>query len=82
MTKPKPKTARISKNAGKTRTSMWLDNALRKMIDTQAEKEQRTFAFMAEALLRKGLGLKPIAPPVRPDKAAKPDVKSDAPIFG
>lgn len=87
MSKSAPKTQRISKNAGKTRTSMWLDDTLRKRIDERAAKEQRSLAFMLDALLRKALGLSPRNEPAKASKtaeakAAKPDEKPHAPIFG
>lgn len=46
------------KNQRSTRTSMWLDNGLRKHLDARAAAEGRSLAGTIEFYLRKGLGLK------------------------
>lgn len=52
-----------AKRAAKTRTSIWLDNDLRKKLDARRDKEGRSLANMIEVLLRDGLKRDPKAEP-------------------
>lgn len=69
MTK-KSATPRVPKNKRSKRTSLWLDNDLRKRLDARAKATNRSLAFTIEETLQRGLG-----------KAAKesPDAAS---VFG
>jgi len=72
----KSATPRVPKNKRSKRTSMWLDNGLRRALDERAKKEARSLANTIEFYLRKGLGLKTDA---KPADEGKTDA---APIFG
>ncbi len=55
MTK-KAATPRVPKNKTSKRTSMWLDNGLRRQLDTRAKNDRRSLAQTIDHYLRKGLG--------------------------
>lgn len=50
--------ATTPKNQRSKRTSIWLDNSLRKQLDAKASAEGRSLAGTIEFYLRKGLGVK------------------------
>jgi hypothetical protein len=68
----KSATPRVPKNKISKRTSMWLANDLRRLLDTRAKNDRRSLAQTIDFYLRKGLG--------KPTKDA-PDADS-ATIFG
>ncbi len=70
MTKPKTDKP-IPKNQRSKRTSLWLDNGLRKSLDQRCRVEGRSLANAIEFYLRKGLG-----------KPAKGEADASATIFG
>lgn len=70
MTK-KSATPRVPKNKISKRTSMWLANDLRALLDRRAAADKRSLAQTIDMALRKGLGK-----PVKETPDAVP------PIFG
>lgn len=62
---------RVPKNKISRRTSMWLANDLRSLLDKRAKADNRSLAFTIEHYLRKGLG-----------KPTKGEPDASATIFG